>query len=307
MPIHSGSVAMHRIHLSQLKRTETLTDLCRQIVKGAQEDGSFLLQQQGHYSTEATLWAALALKNLPEYRSQFLKSANFLAGQQLEDGRLLLDGKCSTVFWLAAPVVLVWHGLDEFLPQQDLAIQFLLANSGVHYPRKPQSPSEHDTSIRGWPWVADTHSWIDPTAMALMALQLVNHEKHPRAEEAVRMILDRQLPQGGWNYGNTKVFGNPLKPLPENTACALAGLAGYAEFVQVERSLDYLLHNVKGVRTPHTLSWSVIALSRWKMLPAEAAEWLMESAEKADYYGGYSTAYWSMLAWAWQETQLEQM
>ncbi|EKD35048.1 MAG: hypothetical protein ACD_75C02077G0001, partial [uncultured bacterium] len=188
--------------------SETLTYLCRQIMKGAQEDGSFLLQPQGHYSTEATLWAALALKNLPEYRSQFLKSAIFLADQQLEDGRLLLDGECRKVFWLAAPAIWVWHGLDAFQAQQHLAILFLLGHSGVHYPRKPQSPSEHDTSIRGWPWVADTHSWIDPTAMSLMTLRLVNHEKHPRAEEAVKMILDRQLPHGGWNYGNTKVFGN---------------------------------------------------------------------------------------------------
>lgn len=152
--------------------SQNLAHLCRQIIKCAQTNASFLLQPQGHYSTEATLWAALALKNLPEYRDHFLRSAQFLAGQQLEDGRLLLDGECRTVFWLAAPAVWVWHGLDDFLPQQNLAIQLLLANSGIHYPREPQSPTEHDTSLRGWPWVADTHSWIDPTAMALMALRL---------------------------------------------------------------------------------------------------------------------------------------
>lgn len=286
--------------------SELLIDLCRQILKGAQADGSFLLQPQGHYSTEATLWAALALKNLTEYGSHFQKTATFLASQQLEDGHLLLNGECSTVFWLAAPAVWAWHGIDEFQAQQDLAIQFLLANSGIHFPRTPQSATAHDTSIRGWPWVTDTHSWIDPTAMALMALRL-KHKSHPRAEEAVRMILDRQLPHGGWNYGNTKVFGNLLKPLPENTACALAGLAGYAELAQVEQSLDYLLSKIKNVRTPHTLSWSVVALKRWNMLPAEASAWLTECAGKSDYYGGYSTTYWAMLAWAWQESQLERI
>lgn len=286
---------------------KTLTNIYRQVIANAQADGSILLKAEGHYSTEATIWTALALKNLPEHRDIFFKCASFLASQQLDDGRLLLDGECKTVFWLAAPAIWVWHGIETFQTHQDRAVQFLLENSGVHYPRKSESPTAHDTSIRGWPWVEGTHSWVDPTAMALMALHLVKKEKHARAEEAVRMILDRQLPQGGWNYGNTKVYGNLLKPLPENTACALAGIAGYVEPEQVEYSIDYLLRELRTIRTPHTLSWSVVALQRWKMLPAEAGSWLMESAEKADFYGGYNATYWAMLAWAWQQAGLEKI
>ena len=43
------------------------------------------------------------------------------------------------------------------------------------------------------------------------------------------MMLDRQLPHGGWNYGNTYVFGRELRPMPESTGAALTGLAGQVE------------------------------------------------------------------------------
>jgi hypothetical protein len=77
--------------------------------------------------------------------------------------------------------------------------------------------------------VAGTHSWIEPTALGVIALKAAGHERHERVQEAIRMILDRQLPHGGWNYGNTFVFGRELRPMPESSGAALAGLAGQVE------------------------------------------------------------------------------
>ena len=82
-----------------------------------------------------------------------------------------------------------------------------------------------DQSILGWPWIDGTHSWIEPTAMSIMALDREGLGDHPRVDEGIRMILNRALTQGGWNYGNKSVFGKPLRPHPGPTGMALVALA----------------------------------------------------------------------------------
>ncbi|MCA9481876.1 MAG: hypothetical protein KC545_16145, partial [Nitrospira sp.] len=62
------------------------------------------------------------------------------------------------------------------------------------------------------------------------------------------MLIDRQLPHGGWNSGNTLVFGKELLPLPECTGIALQALAGNTERPLVEHSLSYLLDQLPHLR-----------------------------------------------------------
>ena len=84
----------------------------------------------------------------------------------------------------------------------------------------------HDTTLQGWPWVVGTHSWVEPTAINVLALRSAGQAGHPRCREAVKLLLDRQLPEGGWNYGNTTVLGHVLRPQVQPTGLALAALAG---------------------------------------------------------------------------------
>src|SRR5205823_8208613 len=73
---------------------------------------------------------------------------------------------------------------------------------------------------------------------------------------ALPIFLDRQLPHGGWNYGNTLMFGKELHPMPESTGAALSGLAGMVDQDNVSRSLDYLQGEVDRLRTPISLGRS---------------------------------------------------
>ena len=65
--------------------------------------------------------------------------------------------------------------------------------------------------------------------MGILALKAVGFAGHDRVKEAVRMILNRQLPSGGWNYGNTTVFKRELLPMPEHTGQALCALSGFVQ------------------------------------------------------------------------------
>jgi hypothetical protein len=121
-----------------------------------------------------------------------------------------------------------------------------------------------DPTKTGWPWVDGTVSWVAPTAMVILAHRAWERES-PRLATAVKMILDRACPQGGWNAGNSEVFGVALDPHPDFTAMALLALRGEVDPAQpaIERSLDYLALRLKRSRSLYSLGWATLALNVW--------------------------------------------
>lgn len=102
---------------------------------------------------------------------------------------------------------------------------------------------ELDSTLTGWPWAAATFSWIEPTAFSLIALKTAgspSRRARSRMREAEKMILDRECPGGGWNYGNGRVLDVDLEPYPDTTALALLGLQGADAGAAVERGLRVL-------------------------------------------------------------------
>ena len=146
----------------------------------------------------------------------------------------------------------------------------------------------HDTTIIGWPWIADTHSWVIPTSMAITALQISGIENHERITQGVLMLLNRQLPHGGWNSGNTLVFGKELLPLPECTGIALQALAGNTERHSIQKSLDYLLEELPRLHTPISLGWTLLGLSAWGLKPPNTDELVQTSLQLQKRHGPYS-------------------
>ena len=85
----------------------------------------------------------------------------------------------------------------------------------------------------------------------MMALKIAGYGDHKRVKEATRLLLDRQLPQGGWNYGNTLVFDQELRPMPLSTGVVLNALKDQTSLATIQRSLTYLQSRVVSLPTPH--------------------------------------------------------
>jgi hypothetical protein len=132
----------------------------------------------------------------------------------------------------------------------------------------------------GWPWVAGTHSWVEPTAYAVLALRAAGKSEHARVREAVELILDRALPEGGWNYGNRRIFDNVLRPFPATTGVALAGLIKEPRDDRIDVAIDYLGRALQRVRAPLSLAWGLIGLRAWKAQPPDAEAWLAQCASR---------------------------
>lgn len=225
--------------------------------------GGFAQRDGGVFRPDATAWAIIAISIANAHRSIIKGACKRMAANQLPDGRVVLMEGMDLAWWPTSLAILAWSKVKGFEKEVSAAVNFLLDASGRHFSKKEDSPMGHDTSIRGWPWIENTHSWIEPTSMAILALNATGYGYHGRVREAVNMILNRQLPSGGWNYGNTTVFSRELLPMPEHTGQALCALASYAQASEVQKSIEYLKNRLPELRTPISLCWCVFGLSSW--------------------------------------------
>ena len=258
-------------------------------------EGGFAAKIGGNYRPDSTAWAILALAAAGT-RTDYLESSRArLVTSQLSDGRVSLLSDHPDAYWPTPLAILAWQGSQYQLEAQSRAIEFLINTTGLHWKRSDDSPVADDPSIQGWSWIANTHSWVEPTALSLIAIQSAGYGTHKRANEATHMLMDRQLNQGGLNYGNTIVFGQELRSMPENTGMALNALAGRVTEEKVTRSLDYIESQIKHLRTPLSLGWSLLGLGAWGKRPDDAKRQILESLKLQKKYGDYDTSLLALL------------
>ena len=214
-------------------------------------------------------------------REVAVASARRLASTQRGDGSLGATPNLPEAGWPTPFALLLWSSLGGFEAARSKAVGWLLKLEGRWVARIADDPMGHDTTIVGWPWVADTHSWVEPTAMALLALAGEGLADHPRSHEGVRLLLDRAIPTGGWNLGNPMVFGTALRPLPGPTGLALLALARLGRRSKiVDRAIAYLRPALAETLAPVSLGWGLLGLRAWGAEPDEGRDWLASAFEK---------------------------
>lgn len=274
--------------------SDALIKLCVQgLLKRLLPDNGFALRDNGSYRPDSTAWAILALASVEEDTDLLDRARKRLTLSQNEDGRINVAKPFSAAYWPTSLAALAWHGAPAYKTAQELAVDFLLTATGNSFPRPPELG--HDTTLKGWPWIEGTHSWIEPTAMVVLALRAVGYHSHERIIEAHRLMMDRQLSQGGWNCGNTFVFGRELRPTLYDTGVVLNVLKGYVSREKVQHSIDYLKMRIQKVRTPLSLGWAIIGLNAWEEHLPDAGDWLIESYYLQKRYGTYDTALLSLI------------
>jgi hypothetical protein len=153
------------------------------------------------------------------------------------------------------------------------AAQWTLSHRGLAMPQSLDSG--HDSTIDAWSWVAGTHSWVEPTALHVLALLAVGLRDHGRTRSAVAMLIDRQLPSGGCNYGNTVVLGGMLRPHAQPTSLALLALVGESDAEKcVPPALAYLRQELSESTTTVSMCWSLLALAAYGEIPSGTDHWL---------------------------------
>jgi hypothetical protein len=212
------------------------------------------------------------------------QAASWLASVQRPDGSVPSSQVTSAPGWTTAHALLLWQGLGGCERMRHRAREWLLRTEGRRQTVEDgeRGVAGHDVGLAGWPWVAGTHSWIEPTAMAIIALCAEGDRNHPRVVEGIRLIRDRAIRGGGWNYGNPAVFGRTLRPQPGPTGVALVALAAYGPVDDsiVAQARNYLLRSLPTIHSAISVGWGVLGLAAHQAYPSEADSWLEAAHER---------------------------
>ena len=282
-----GPLPAATVLTEMILREELLDRLAAPDVWGYQHDGPS--------ATEPTATAALALCCAGREEAAE-RALDWLVRVQGGDGSLGVTATEASPAWPTTLAVLAYAAAgSRYNTRRERAVDWLLSVEGTPIEQTPQLG--HDSTLVGWPWIAPTHSWAEPTALAVLALKAAGHADHPRCREAVRLLVDRLLPDGGCNYGNTRVLGQLLRPHAMASGVVLWALAGEddvpshevdsqevpSQEEDVDRiacSLDYLERQLAEPISAAALAYTVLALAAHDRPLDAAREPLAEVAKR---------------------------
>jgi hypothetical protein len=124
---------------------------------------------------------------------------------------------------------------------------------------KDDDVNDVDGKLVGWPWAEGNFSWVEPTSWATLALRRIGQGGQARVKEGQSLLLDRTLGPGGLNYGNRRIFGITLEPIPTPTALGMLALQGSGD-ERAAKSLAYLERAAGESNDVDHLAWSILAL-----------------------------------------------
>ena len=217
--------------------------------------------------TEPTVYAALALSHL--HRDAARRAFDQLRARQLPMGAWSASSRVPEAHWSTALVLLLHQALGVTDAAYDRGLAWLLSTTGNDtnaFDRLlrmfgRQQLVEQNVDLPGWPWRPGNASWVEPTALSVLCLKRSSRKDAPaqaRIDAGVKLLLDRRCDDGGWNYGNRRVYRVPLESYPETTGLALLALQGRGDLGKsVERARAYLKSAPRGMAR----AWLQIALA----------------------------------------------
>lgn len=122
-----------------------------------------------------------------------------------------------------------------------------------------------DTQLEGWSWIRQTVTWLEPTAWCVLALKRARAlgwagVDESRLKESESVLFDRVCATGGWNYGNSNVYGRELHAYVPTTAVALLALQDRRGDPAVQRSVAFLEAHATREYSSYALGLAAIAL-----------------------------------------------
>jgi hypothetical protein len=162
--------------------------------------------------------------------------------------------------------------MSDIVPAQERALRWLLKQHGREANwfwqwkfRIADRNVRFNPAMYGWPWSAGAASWVVPTAFSLVAIKQYTVCNRSEASEkrirlGVDMLLDRVCIGGGWNSGNSIVYGVPLAAHVEATAVALLALQDEDRTPVIRASLAWIKQRSTVVESVESLAWCILSL-----------------------------------------------
>ncbi len=166
---------------------------------------------------------------------------------------------------------------------------WLLAQKGDALPRAERTDGVigHDPGLVGWPWVAGTHSWLEPTALAILALAV-------KGSSIIRGSA-RGSSSSSIGSRSTEAGTTGTSPFSEPSCARSPARRGLLSWPwqpggdraqAVAAAVAYLHATLGGLRAAVSLGWGVLGLRAHHALPLEAETWLAEAHARCSRQAG---------------------
>jgi len=217
---------------------------------------------------EPTCAVLHALKRANQ-ETAFQDAVSWLLHIQNEDGGWGYNQNDQVSGWLSAWAVWTLSIFDSSSKQVEDGVQYLLAQNVMQINNLDdleagKKIANIDFSLRGWPWRPGEASWVEPTALALIALSASGLDAGSRVNEAVRYLDNRRCPNGGWNVGNPIMFGEALPARANPTALSLIALSKTSPNKILPIDLEALTAEMKSDSGTMALAWGCLAIRSCK-------------------------------------------
>jgi hypothetical protein len=275
-------------------------------------DGGWGAVRGNGSNTESTAFAVMALESTQrkDLAGRVQLGLNWLARHQNADGSWRLNDVTPGGSWSTASAMLC---LSSFSGQRSRAVKaakWALIQEGnslgwlgslIMWFTAQKDINRINMDLKGWPWASGSFSWVEPTSYFLIGLKrlrpaLAGTNVNERIRQGELMIYDRVCEEGGWNYGNSKVYGEALWPYPDITALVLIALQDRPHMEANQKSLKMLEKSLRDTNSGLALSWSIICFQLYGRGVAEWRRLLAERFEKAGFLGETKTLALAVLA-----------
>jgi hypothetical protein len=254
-----------------------MDDLIERILDGQNQDGGWGFLPGKSSNTECTSLCVLALDSLGTKQpvANTKRGLDWLLRHQRAEGSWPLSDSFIDASWTTALAIIALNRFPGHQLQTRTAADWLLKQEGrtpgilarlIGAFMTPSNAVALNPDLKGWAWVPRTFSWVEPTSYALIALKQIQTYVatkifEERIQQGEMMIYDRMCNGGGWNYGNSKVFGEALWPYPDVTAVALIALQDHQTSEANQESLRALKRMMGETDSGLALCWGTICLS----------------------------------------------
>jgi hypothetical protein len=199
------------------------------LISTQNQDGGWGYAPQQGSAVEPTSAVLLALRNDPYCARSCQRAIEWLRKTQNPDGGWGFNSKDKESGWQTAWAVLALALSGEASGVLNQGVKWLLdvktAQFGEDTMQASKKISMVDLSLRGWPWLSGEASWVEPTALTMLALESIpGTEITKRLKESFLYIQDRRCPGGGWNVGSPTMFNLALPARAYPTALVLLAL-----------------------------------------------------------------------------------
>ena len=282
------------------------------LLNGQNPDGGWGAVAGKKSNTEVTALALLALKSArkSEVEPAARRAEKWLIERQNADGSWPLNESLKAPSWSTALAMIALSAVADARDRLVKAGNWALEQEGskpgilaqLIFALSFQKKAVHlNEDLVGWSWTPVSFSWVEPTSYFLLALKklrrhLTGKVVEERIQQGELMIYDRMCDNGGWNYGNSSVYGDRLWPYPDITAVALIALQEHRERKENQLSLRALEEMAKTTDSGLALSWGLIGLSLYGRDGSELKKRLGERFTKTKFLGEHKPIALSIMA-----------